>query len=462
MDVAYRQPTSLEELASGVNLSLADGLLPQRLFNDDEVHRAELERIFTRGWAFVAHESEIPSNGDYVLRYIGEDPFIVVRDEHGQVRVLFDSCRHRGTQLCKAEKGNTSHFRCPYHGWTYKNSGELISAPSFRVAYSGMDKADWGLIPAPQVKSLYGLVFASLDPHAPPLDSYLGGMRWYLDLILGLNAEGMEVIGEPNRWMLDANWKTGTENFSGDDYHLVQLHKSMFEIGAFDFPVAANVPGYHVQVAPGHSASLAIAEDGDDGAGFWGLPPEVTRTFGTDCITSEQLKLAERLRVFVGVVFPNISFFCMPLTADPRTQEPVGVLFLRQLQPRGPGRAEFWNWVMAYKATPDNIRDVIRRAANGMFGPAGMVEQDDGEIWRSIARTGRSAFARTRSIGLNYKMGMDGVGTARRVDDWAGPGVCYWPRYEEGPQRNFYRLWAHLMTTPAGPWTLPDPGAHDD
>src|SRR5918993_3387893 len=110
----------------------------RRVYFDPEVHDAELQRVFRRSWLFVAHESEIPSPGDYVTRVLGVDPVIVVRDEDGTVQVLLNSCRHRGTPLCRAAMGNSSHFRCSYHGWTYANTGQLRGV-TFQVDVYGKD-----------------------------------------------------------------------------------------------------------------------------------------------------------------------------------------------------------------------------------------------------------------------------------------------------------------------------------
>jgi len=72
-------------LLQGMEDDLERGVLPLTIYNNPEIHRLELRGIFARSWIFVAHESEIPSPGDYVQRYIGHDPWIVVRGEDGQV-----------------------------------------------------------------------------------------------------------------------------------------------------------------------------------------------------------------------------------------------------------------------------------------------------------------------------------------------------------------------------------------
>ena len=101
---------------------------------------------------FLAHESEIPDPGDYVVRRVLADSFIVARDEAGVVRVMFNMCLHRGMQVCRAEMGNASHFRCPYHAWTYRNDGRLAGLPFHEEAYGGEDgfaRAGQSLLPAP-------------------------------------------------------------------------------------------------------------------------------------------------------------------------------------------------------------------------------------------------------------------------------------------------------------------------
>ncbi len=59
-----------------------------RVFSDPEIHQAEQERIFTRCWLYVGHESELPNPGDFVASFMGEEPVIVCRGADGQIRVF--------------------------------------------------------------------------------------------------------------------------------------------------------------------------------------------------------------------------------------------------------------------------------------------------------------------------------------------------------------------------------------
>lgn len=447
------QESIADRILDQLDQGLPRGEIPAALFGNEEIYRRELRKIFARCWVFLGHESEIAARGDYVIRKIGEDNFILVHDDHGQIRVLFDACRHRGVSVCRADSGNTSHFRCPYHGWTYDNSGALVGAPLWRSALAGISKAERGLIPAARVDSYHGLLFASLDPSAPSLEEYLGDMAWYLDLVFGLNEHGVEILGEPQRVVLNVNWKSAAENFAGDDYHLGTLHRAGYAVGAFPVPFAQNMMGYHIQASPGHSLSLSMAESEDEpGPQFFGYPDEISRTFNTSRISEHQFRIAKRSRVFVGNIFPNFSILAAPMTEDAAHYPPTGMLTVRTWQPAGPDRIEMWNWFCAYRTMTEEQKERAYRAGVGTFSLGGMFEMDDSEPWISIARTGKSVAAEVMDLQLDYRMGLPGVGISQRVTDFPGPGVVYSPRHEEGVQRNLFWLYQQLMRAEPGQW----------
>lgn len=441
------------QLMDEIGAGLPQGRIPAAIFGNPDVYQAELRRVFGRCWVYLGHESEIAANGDYVLRKIGEDNFIVTRDEEGAIHVLFDACKHRGVQICRADSGNSSHFRCPYHGWTYSSDGALVGAPLWKNAFGSMSKAENGLARAAQVDTLHGLIFATLDPSAPPLEEYLGGMKWYLDLVFGLDKDGVEVLGKPQRFVVDANWKSGADNFSGDDYHLGTLHKSVWSIGAFPVPFSENMMGYHIQAAPGHSLSFSMAEDANEpGPKFFGFPESVAEYFDSARVSPEQLEVARRSRVFVGNVFPNFSILALPMTEDGAHFPPTGILTVRTWQPKGPGQIEIWNWFLGYKNMTPEQKERTYLAGLGTFSLGGSFEMDDTEPWITVTKNGGSVAAELLGFELNYQMGLPGIGMATPVSEWPGPGTVYWTRYEEGVQRNMYSFYSDIMRAEPGEW----------
>ena len=218
--------------------TVRDGFIPAHVYNDADVFAWERERVFSRAWVFLAHESEIPRPHDYVVRDVLADSFLVTRDGAGAVHVLFNMCLHRGMQVCRAERGTAATFRCPYHAWTYRSDGRLAGLPFHQDAYGGEDgfaREGRTLLPAPSVAVVNGLVFASLDPDAPPIDDWLGDFRFYLDFYTRPTPAGIELRG-PQRWRIRANWKIGAENFIGDSYHTPHTHASVVDIRLFGEP----------------------------------------------------------------------------------------------------------------------------------------------------------------------------------------------------------------------------------
>ncbi|MGH8430006.1 MAG: aromatic ring-hydroxylating oxygenase subunit alpha, partial [Solimonas sp.] len=207
-----------------------DGLIDRSIYSDPRIYRLELQRIFARAWNFMCHETQIPNAGDYFTSSIGEDQVIVVRGEDGAVRVLLNTCRHRGNALCRAELGNTKSFVCSYHGWTYGLDGNLIGLPGKAHFYrDDIDQAALGLVAAAKVEHYKGFYFATLDPAAPSLFDYLGDVgRTGLESML-TQGDVVAVDGVQKN-IIDCNWKIAVDNLF-DWYHVRISHNSASRIG---------------------------------------------------------------------------------------------------------------------------------------------------------------------------------------------------------------------------------------
>jgi phenylpropionate dioxygenase-like ring-hydroxylating dioxygenase large terminal subunit len=435
----------LDAMLNDMEADLEKGLVSLKVFNNREIYEAELRRVFARGWVFIGHDTELKKNGDYAQRYIGEDPFIFVRDQDGIIRVLFNSCRHRGVQVCRAEMGNATHFNCPYHGWLYKTSGELEAVPVRNQGYRQLDLSQWGLLAAPHVTNYHGLIFANLDPEATPFEDYLGAYKWYLDLQLLLSPGGMEVIGEPQRWIIEANWKQGSENFTGDSSHTQAVHRSVMEVGLAT-AASAGAPGkafgLHIHDIDGHSISTRVQPEGTNV--FWDYPEELTKHFNADRLSKAQYDFAARSMVHDGTIFPNFSYLQLGLTDTP--ERPFGgFLTIRVWQPKGPGQTEIWNWILAPKEASDAYKQRAYDIGMSSFSASGSFEQDDVTVWPGIQRSARTVFAEINDIKCNYQMGMPGMTDTEPLHDFPGPGHATASNAGEGGLRTFHKMWIRQM-----------------
>ena len=88
-------------------IDLERGLISRDIFARDDIFNEEQEKLFTRAWLFVGHESLIPEAGDYFLSRMGTESVIVSRDRARQIHVLLNTCRHRGMKVCLYDQGNT-------------------------------------------------------------------------------------------------------------------------------------------------------------------------------------------------------------------------------------------------------------------------------------------------------------------------------------------------------------------
>jgi Rieske 2Fe-2S family protein len=140
--------------------------LPGEFYSSDFVYRAELERIWRRGWLFVGHTCEIAEPGDYFTFDVNHDSLIVIRHDDGELHALWNVCRHRGTQVCNEPQGRVGRLVCPYHQWAYGRDGSLLSC---RGMQEDVDKGQLGLLRAP-LREVGGMIFVSLADDPPDFD----------------------------------------------------------------------------------------------------------------------------------------------------------------------------------------------------------------------------------------------------------------------------------------------------
>jgi p-cumate 2,3-dioxygenase alpha subunit len=174
---------------------------------DPAIHELEQQRIFGRCWIYVGHESELRTAGDFKTRMIAGRPVIFCRNGENEVRVFLNTCRHRGSLVCREREGNAERYTCFYHGWTYDRDGALYAVPGQSAYPPGFDKKAFSLKEPARVESYRGFVFLNFDAGAPSLDQYLGAAKEYIDLVIDQSPSGqMHVIEGTQEYDFMANW----------------------------------------------------------------------------------------------------------------------------------------------------------------------------------------------------------------------------------------------------------------
>jgi PAH dioxygenase large subunit len=419
-------------------IDVQQGTVSREAFVSDQVFQLEMERIFDRNWVFLAHQSEIPRDADFVVRMLGSAPVIVVRQADGSVSAFLNSCRHRGARVCRGDAGNAKQFVCPYHGWSYKRTGELLTTTFDEFQPKDLDFAKWSLVKVPRLGIYKGLIFGSWNADVPDLDRFLGDFRHYLDPFIGRTPGGMEVLAPPHRFRAKANWKIGALNFIGDNTHLLATHIGPVTLN----PIRAAKSGLarhsddSIQVITdeGHGCTLTyLAKD---------LPPEFYNTHPANLISlyektlrPEQFAILKGLRVGVGNIFPNLSFIETP------TGQGTKAFLLRQWRPVSGTEMEILSWAMAEReADVDYKRRALNEGVRN-FGAAGVFEQDDLAIWISATAASRNPIAAEYPYSFTSALPV----MNKPEKDYPGPGRVFKPIQAEVIQLEFMRHWQRTL-----------------
>jgi len=204
--------------------------LEQPFYTDPDYFKLDMELIWYRDWLFIGHDCELPKPGSYITVQIGDYPVVLVRDQKGTINAFHNSCRHRGSRVCNAEKGMAAKLVCPYHQWTYELDGRLLFA---RQMADSFDKTQFGLKPV-ACESVGGYIFICLAND--PAD--FAPMRAMIEPYLLPHRLSEAKVAFESTIVEKGNWKLVWEN-NRECYHCAGNHPELCKT----FPEAPTVTG---------------------------------------------------------------------------------------------------------------------------------------------------------------------------------------------------------------------------
>lgn len=186
------------------------------IYFDPALMPLEHRFIWEKSWLYVGRDEDLRQVGDRMPVNVGARSYMIVRSGEDEFKAFYNSCPHRGTELC-AEKENSASIRCPYHGWEWQNNGKLKRIPS-HWDFKEITPVN-GSLPQVRLERWGGFLFINADKDAPSL----------LDA-LGMIPEHFTEFDYTNRYTyghfrreLDCNWKVAQEAFQ-EAYHLYATH----------------------------------------------------------------------------------------------------------------------------------------------------------------------------------------------------------------------------------------------
>jgi salicylate 5-hydroxylase large subunit len=295
--------------------------IPFASYTSDELHRVELERFFYQNhWCYVGLEAEIPNPGDFKRTAVGERSVILVRDQSGAINVVENVCAHRGMSFCRERHGNRKDFTCPYHQWNYSLKGDLQGVPFRRgVRQDGVVQ---GGMPADFKPADNGLTKLKVAARGGVVfASYHPGLlhTWFVTF-------GLWRADNKSQLLMDARHRhaamISTRGQMGASAQVTQ-------VSSFKADMKLEDPRF-LDIVP---------------EAWWGGPTAVMTT-----------------------IFPSVIF-----------QQQVNSVSTRHIQPDGHGAFDFvWTHFGFADDTPEMTERRLRQA--NLFGPAGFVSADDGEV----------------------------------------------------------------------------------
>ncbi len=410
------------------------------VFTDPDILALERERIFDRCWIYAGHESEVRKPGDFVTRRVAGRPVIISRGNDDKVRVLLNSCSHRGAIVCRELSGNAKVHQCFYHGWTYTPEGAINGLPD-ADGYSGaFDRDERRLQEPPGGVSTYrDLIFVNFNPaNDVSLEDYLADARDYIDIMADQSEGHMEITSGTQSYSMKGNYKLLVEN-SIDGYHAATTHKRYFDwlvgANALDMDVMGSMmtdTDDRTRMAPkvlgnGHSIiGRAVIP--------WGRPmAQWIPYFGEDRkprFEEMYAKAVERLgeeRAFeVCMTGGNLHIFPNLIIND------IMSTTIRTFYPVEPGYMEITAWCVGPEEEQPAERALRLDNFLTFLGPGGFATPDDVEALEACQR----GFETVKEV--QYSDISRGMKREPHADD-------------ELQMRTFWRQWARLMnaTEPA-------------
>ena len=436
-------PADLEYIAALVR----DDEVHADVYLSSEVFALEQERLFSRTWQFVGHASQVPAIGDFYTTEVAGEPLVMLRRTDGSVGVLENRCAHKGTAIFSRRSGNTGKLmRCPYHAWTYRLDGSLMSMPA-RSDYGDTSfqqcAASKGL-GRPSTANYRGFIFVRLAEQGPAFEEYAGEMLKVLDNLLDRSPKGeLLVTGGCLRSVLNCNWKMYLENVN-DAIHAVPTHDSV---------ISATTAVWNAQTDQS-SKPMAVEQLLPFGQGL-----DFVKSMGSRVFANGHSILGTKASLHVGyaalaqyeavltrrhgeakakeilsfspqnaILYPTMAVKCSPQ-------------LIRVVRPLAADRTLIEAWALELEGAPEELLQRTISYNRLVYSPMSAVAHDDIHVFESMQQSLRARGNRWVSL---HRLHRPDETCDGRVDHLATSEIL---------MRNQFRTWRRWMTQVESPRT---------
>jgi carnitine monooxygenase subunit len=202
------------------DLAPAEHAVQAGAYTSIERHQRDIAMLMSSP-QLVGYVSELPEPGSYCTKSVMGRSVLLTRTSTCSVKAFNNVCLHRQSQVVTG-CGKARRFACPYHAWTYDDTGRLVGLPG-REGFPGVQVKSDGLTELPAAE-FAGFLWVALDPTATlDVSAHLGPLAEELDSwgIGRWSPLGEKVLDSP------INWKLAVDTFS-ENYHFATVHRETF------------------------------------------------------------------------------------------------------------------------------------------------------------------------------------------------------------------------------------------
>ena len=321
-------------------------------YTDPMQFELEREKVLGRGWLLAGRSEQVANPGDWISFESHGETVVITRQPDGRLAAFHNVCQHRGTAFVGEWKGcGARRFSCPYHGWVYDTTGQLVGVPE-RQDFSE-EHLKGVRAPAVAADEWGGWVWVNLagPDVAPSLAGWIGS-----EISADLGQYRMEdmVLLDVIEWDVPVSYKAVVDGFN-EIYHTAALHHV-----APEWVKSARDTSFHIVndhnymcFVPRHGTRDELAEDWDH----------------------------HRYAICHYVVFPNTVFNCNPEHIQVFNPIPIDV-----------DRTRFLCWQLIYPGDRNDADydEYWQRMSTHWDRLKDVVGEDIG-IYQQLARTKRSS-----------------------------------------------------------------------
>ena len=197
-------------------------VIPAARYTSPQWAEREASLLWPRAWLYVCFSTDLSHPGERQVLDVGAESAFAVRGDDGQLHGFHNVCRHRGMRLCDNSATHGRNVRCPYHHWTWKSDGKLLSWPD--GTQFAQPPGDVALKPV-RCEERFGLVWLCFGEPLVSLDTFLAPIA---DV---LRRHRLDRWARSDDVTLDiaANWKTSAD-VSNELYHIRTIHPEVLPI----------------------------------------------------------------------------------------------------------------------------------------------------------------------------------------------------------------------------------------